>query len=152
MDILGLDHYHVPTVCEGCGGVMIFKGVGEYECEKCGNVAYDDYGKVRLYIEQNRGANAAEIEKGTGVSQRSIRRLLREDRIEVSADSKVFLTCEACGKIIRSGRFCQECEMKNHRSMEERQREKLRKDKQGYGMDTLRGEEGERRYINWDSK
>ena len=46
-----LDMYHIPRVCTECGGVMIFKGVGEYHCEECGAVDYDDYGKVRGYIE-----------------------------------------------------------------------------------------------------
>lgn len=45
--ILLRDEYHIPRACEKCGGVMIFKGVGEYHCEDCGEVAYDDYGKVR---------------------------------------------------------------------------------------------------------
>ena len=34
---LGLDPYHSPAYCSKCGGVMIFRGVGEYRCEDCGN-------------------------------------------------------------------------------------------------------------------
>ncbi len=31
MSVLGsLEKYNVPRVCKECGGVMIFKGVGEY--------------------------------------------------------------------------------------------------------------------------
>ena len=37
------DIYNRPLVCEECGGIMIFKGVGEYQCEKCRHVAYDEY-------------------------------------------------------------------------------------------------------------
>ena len=48
------DIYHRPVLCEKCGGLMIFKGVGEYQCEDCKFVAYDDYGKTRLYIEKHR--------------------------------------------------------------------------------------------------
>ncbi len=40
-----IDLYNIPRVCQICGGVMVFKGVGEYHCENCGDVAYDDYGK-----------------------------------------------------------------------------------------------------------
>ena len=50
-DLLRMDEYNRPKTCEKCDGVMVFMGVGEYQCEDCGAIAYDDYGKVRLYIE-----------------------------------------------------------------------------------------------------
>lgn len=140
-----LDNYHTPYICKECGGVMIFKGVGEYRCEDCDFVDYDDYGKVRLYIEAHKGATAAEIEAAIGVSQRSIRNMLRESRIEVAEGSRTFLHCEVCGKEIRSGRFCPECETKAHRNMEEQQREELRKSTKGFGMNRNL-DEGQKRY------
>lgn len=143
-----LDYYHIPRTCRKCNGVMVFKGVGEYQCEDCGYVDYDDYGKVRAYIETHRGATAVEIEAAIGVSQRSIRRMLRESRIEVAEGSKMFLRCEMCGKPIRSGQYCNECEAKIHRNMEDQQREKLRKQMKGYGTGTApNGEDGQRRLI-----
>lgn len=141
-----LDEYHAPRVCEKCGGVMIFKGVGEYHCEDCGAVAYDDYGKVRLYIEKHRGATAAQIEAAVGVSQRTIRQMLKEGRLEVTAESKTFLHCELCGKEIRSGTYCPECEMKVHRSVEAEERENRQRALQGFGFGQ-KGEDGQRRFI-----
>lgn len=146
MDSLLMDYYNVPRVCEECGGVMVFRGVGEYHCEKCDHVEYDDYGKVRLYLEHHRGATAAEVEEKTGVPQRTIRKLLKEDRLEVADGSKVFLLCEICGKTIKSGRFCKECETKFHRRIEEEQRKKLLTGMKGYGMQHS-GEEGQKRFI-----
>ena len=140
------DKYNIPRVCEKCGGVMVFKGLGEYQCEDCDELAYDDYGKVRAYIEEHKGATAAQIENAIGVSQKTIRHLLREGRLEVTEDSKMFLRCELCDKPIRSGRFCPECETKVHRSMEAKQREKLRKDTQGFGMGR-QGDEGHKRFT-----
>lgn len=141
-----LDEYNIPRTCARCGGVMIFKGVGEYHCEECDYVDYDDYGKVRLYIEEHKGANAAQIEAETGVTQRSIRRMLRESRIEIAEGSKIFLRCEVCGANIRSGRFCPTCEGQLHRKMEEEQRELLNKDRKGFGR-SQNGEEGQRRFM-----
>lgn len=141
-----LNHYHVPHSCKQCGGVMVFVGVGEYHCEQCGEVDYDDYGKVRLYIEKHKGATAAEVEAAVGVPQRTIRRMLKESRIEVAEGSKTFMHCELCGKQIRSGIYCVECEMKIHRNMEAEQREKLKKDAKGYGMGKS-GDEGQRRFM-----
>ena len=37
--IIQADQYNIPTTCAQCGGVMVFKGVGEYQCEVCGEVA-----------------------------------------------------------------------------------------------------------------
>lgn len=146
MDLLGQNHYNRPMECKNCGGVMIFKGVGEYQCENCRAVEYDDYGKVRLYIEQNRGATASQIEAGTGVSQRNIRQLLREGRIEIAKDSNVFLRCELCGTNIRSGRFCPSCEKKYHQSVEAKLRDEKLKNFSGVGM-AQKTEEGEKRFT-----
>lgn len=141
-----LNSYNIPYSCTQCGGVMVFKGVGEYQCEDCGFLDWDDYGKVRNYIEKHKGATAAEIEAEIGVSQRSIRKMLKESRIEIAEGSKTFLHCELCSKEIRSGRFCHECEMKVHRNMEEQYREALRKDVKGYGLNET-GDTGHRRFM-----
>ena len=147
MDEFGiLEKYHVPQFCKVCGGVMVFKGVGEYHCEECKAVDYDDYGKVRLYIEEHPGANAAQVEENTGVSQKIIRRLLKDGRIEVAEGSKSFLRCEVCGKSIRSGQFCPECETKVHHRMEEQQRAINKKSAKGVGLGQ-KGDEGQRRFI-----
>lgn len=139
-----LDYYHVPKTCEKCGGIMIFKGVGEYQCEECDGIAYDDYGKVRLYLESHKGATAVEIEQATGVTQKTIRQMLKESRLQVAEGSKMFLRCEVCGKNIRFGRFCPECEIKVHRGFEEQQR-KMKK-MHGVGMGEI-GDEGHRRFM-----
>lgn len=139
------DQYHIPRVCKECGGVLVFKGVGEYRCEDCGALEYDDYGKVRLYIEGHKGATAAQIESAIGVSQRSIRQMLKEGRLEVTKDSRTFLRCEVCGKTIRSGQYCPECEMTIHRNLEAEQRAQIKKNIHGAGMGQ-KGEEGQRRF------
>lgn len=142
-----MDYYNIPRVCKICGGVMIFKGVGEYHCEDCGTVDFDDYGKVRLYIEEHRGATAAQIEGAIGVPQRTIRKLLKEGRLEVAEGSRTFLHCEVCGKPIRSGQYCPECEMNVHRKMEAQQREILQKSKNAQGFTgPQKSEEGQRRF------
>lgn len=144
-DLLRLDEYNRPKTCEKCDGVMVFMGVGEYKCEDCGAVAYDDYGRVRLYIESHRGATASQIEAATGVKQRSIRNMLKEGRLEVTSDSKVFLHCIICKKEIRSGSMCPECEKNYHHRIEDEQRKMKNSMMQGYG--TGREEKrGEKRF------
>ena len=79
-----INTYNRPTYCSECGGVMVFKGLGEYQCEKCGFLEYDDYGKARNYVEKHMGANAAEVAKATGVPQKSIRDMLKEGKLEIA--------------------------------------------------------------------
>ncbi len=147
MDCLGLDKYHRPHICQKCGGVMIYKGVGEYHCERCDEVAYDDYGKVRLYVEQHPGATVVEAEAATGVSRKTIRQLLREERLEVAADSRSFLACQACGAPIRSGSFCPQCAQKRQKRMEELAHRSITEGMQGRMISNTAGQEGAKRFT-----
>ena len=145
-EMLGISKYNVPRFCTECGGVMIFKGVGEYRCEECKALAYDDYGKVRLFLEKHRGATAIEIEDATGVKQKTIRLMLKESRLEITEESKSFLYCECCNKKIRSGRLCPQCEVDFHRNLEEKQRRIRNAGLKIQGLGNGPGEEGERRF------
>lgn len=100
---------HKPSRCSKCSGSLQYRGVGEYVCEDCGNVMYDDFGKVRNYLEEHRGATQAETAQATGVSPNTIRHFLREERLEIAPNSQVFMHCEKCGTPIRTGRFCFAC-------------------------------------------
>lgn len=147
MEALGITNYNRPYVCDNCGGLMEFKGCGEYECEDCHTKGLDDYGKVRNYIELHRGANAAEIESKTGVTQKSIRQMLKESKLEITADSVAFMRCEICGVNIRSGRFCPKCEASYHKEKEKQMREKLK----GFGLENeeerRERQKGEKRFL-----
>ena len=99
-----------PTKCEKCGSVHIkYNGIGEYECEECRLKMYDDYGKVRNYLEQHPGATATEVSEMVGVTKQKIRRLLKDDKIQIAPGSATFIYCEKCGTGILSGRFCASC-------------------------------------------
>ncbi|MCR4677783.1 MAG: hypothetical protein K5679_03410 [Lachnospiraceae bacterium] len=74
--------YEVPVRCSKCGKMLRYLGVGEYKCDACGFTEYDDYGLVRAYLEKHPGATAAQVEKATGVSQKTISLLVRQSKIE----------------------------------------------------------------------
>ena len=140
-----LDVYHRPELCPECGGVMIFKGCGEYKCEKCRHIEYDDYGKVRNYVEKHAGVTAAQASDATGVKQKTIRTMLKESRLEIAEGSSTFLKCEICGVKIRSGRVCPKGEVEFNRRMEQKLHERQKK-MAGFGMGRD-GEEGTKRFI-----
>lgn len=111
-----------PTICMVCGGVLVYRGLGEYQCEDCEALEYDDYGKVRNYLEKHRGANVAEISSITGVSHKSIRDMIKENRFEVIENRGGYIRCELCGVNIKSGRLCSKCETEYHRQIEAEER------------------------------
>ena len=144
---LNIDRYGMPIRCEKCGGVMVFQGCGEYKCEKCGHMMYDDYGKVRNFLDGHAGASAAQVSDATGVSQKSIRMMLRDSRIEVTAGTQSFFYCEMCGKPIRSGEYCSECEAKIHRQIENSSRDsRAPKDIHGFTSSHTPDADGEWRF------
>lgn len=143
-----INTYNRPTYCAECGGVMVYKGLGEYQCEKCGVLDHDDYGKVRNYVEEHAGANAAETAKATGVTQKSIRDMLKEGKLEISQNSAIFLKCEICGALIRSGKYCTKCEATYHKDLEEMARKARHGgDTFGYSTERRKGEEGAKRFT-----
>lgn len=144
--LLEINDYNRPTFCQKCGGIMVYKGCGEYECEDCNFLDYDDYGKVRNYVEKHTGATSAEVADATGVSQKAIRELLREERIEIAPNSSTFLKCEICGATIRSGRYCTKCETAYHREIEEKARTSRNLNMSGFGTERHKGEEGAKRF------
>ncbi len=147
-EIMNHDLYHRPDICPECGGVMVFRGVGEYKCEDCGYVDYDDYGKVRNYIERYRGANVVQVSDATGVSQKTIRTLLKESRIEiVPGTANHLLSCEMCGKPIRFGRLCNACEASYNRSFEAGLRQNRQKNITGYSTEINKGDSGAKRFT-----
>ena len=145
-DFVDLDVYNRPVECPKCGGVMEFKGCGEYRCEKCKYVDYDDYGKVRNYVEGHSGVTMAQAASATGVKQKTIRTMLKESRLEVADGSNVYLKCEMCGASIRSGRVCSKCEVSYNKIVEDRARKKQAKMMAGFGMDRGNADDGAKRF------
>lgn len=148
-----LENYHTPTRCEVCGDTLTFMGVGEYKCDKCGHLMYDDYGVVRNYLEKHKGVTVVQISAATGIPQSKIQQMLKEERLEVSDSSRVFLRCEACGKEIKTGRFCPVCEKLAAAAEAKKRAKALREERQttmaGFKANPLKGEDGARRF-KWD--
>ena len=98
-----------PDKCDKCGGKCKYKAQGIYECLACGNTMLDDYGKVRLYLDENGRQPAAIISAETGVSVSTIQRYLREGQLEIPEGSPDYVKCEGCGTDIRYGIYCASC-------------------------------------------
>jgi ribosomal protein L32 len=74
---------------------------------------------VKEYIRENKGVGIPAVAEACEVDAGQIRQWLREERLELSEDSAVFLTCENCGQPIRSGRFCEKCTLNMTKGFQE---------------------------------
>lgn len=134
--------------CGECGAEMKYAGLGEYRCPECGFSVLNDYGRVRAYLEGHPGATQSEVAKATGVPPTRIRQLLLDERIEISANSQVFLHCEMCGAVIRSGVRCQKCEEKYKKEIEaERKAERASSFMTGHAAVEKGNASGEMRFL-----
>ena len=78
----------ILDLCSKCGADLEYVGLGEYKCSKCGATEYNDYGKVRHYLEKHPGATQDEVTRVTGVKKARIRSLIAEEKITFASNSR----------------------------------------------------------------
>lgn len=98
-----------PITCSKCGASLFYKGSGKYICKSCDNVEYDDFGKVKIYLDEHGVSTMGTIAADTGVSIEKLNIMLREGKVEIPDGSKYFIKCESCGCSIRYGHYCPDC-------------------------------------------
>lgn len=94
--------------CRNCKRLFNYI-TGEPLCGGCKNKLEELFVVTKQYIRDNPGSNVEQVAEACEVSPRQIRRWVREERLTFSDDSLVGLECERCGRMIHSGRFCNEC-------------------------------------------
>jgi len=81
----------------------------EEVCPTCFVIEEEEFARIKEFLTQHPGASSNEVMRHIGVSLKTIKRYLREERLEIVGDNKGFICCELCGKPINSGRFCEGC-------------------------------------------
>lgn len=104
--------YEIAKVCKRCKRMFQYQGFGHLYCEICKQYDMEDFEKVRDYIYKHGMATMFELNQAVGVEIKYIEQYLREGRLEIPEDSKVFIHCEICNTEIRSGRYCMDCAIK----------------------------------------
>ena len=94
--------------CRGCGRLFNYLQ-GPHLCPACMQKLEEKFSQVKDYLEDNPHATIPEIAKDNEVSTRQIEQWVREERLYFSDDSPYGIGCERCGKIIKTGRFCDSC-------------------------------------------
>lgn len=94
--------------CRVCGRIFNYMS-GAPVCQVCKENLEAKFQEVKEYIREHRGVGIAEVAEACDVDPAQIRQWLKDDRLEVTEDSAIFLNCESCGAPIRSGKFCEKC-------------------------------------------
>ena len=96
--------------CRMCGKLYNYIG-GPYRglCPDCVRKMEDKFEEVKEYINENGTATISQVSADCEVSVKQIEKWVREERLCFAADSPIGIACEKCGKMIKSGRFCDSC-------------------------------------------
>ncbi len=94
--------------CRGCGKIFNYVS-GAALCQVCKEKMEQKFQEVKQYIREHPGVGIAEVSEACDVETAQIQTWLREERLEVTENSAIYLNCESCGTSIRSGKYCDRC-------------------------------------------
>jgi len=97
--------------CTKCGRFFESNGFITL-CPVCYKKDQDDFERIRQYLYEHPHAKVFQVSTDLELPVSQIKRYLREERLEILEKDNLFLKCEACGKSIRSGVYCDECSRK----------------------------------------
>ncbi len=96
--------------CRTCGRIFNYVA-GPLICPACREKTEEKFQEVKEYIRAHKGVSVNEVAEACDVDSAQLRQWLRDERLEVTEDSALFLNCEGCGAPIRSGKYCDKCKM-----------------------------------------
>ena len=99
--------------CRRCGRMYNYIG-GAPICLDCKNADEEVFKRIKDYLYQFPGATLSQVALDCDVSVEKIKMFLREGRLEITDGANIILECERCGKSIKTGRFCNECQNQLH--------------------------------------
>ena len=92
--------------CRMCGHIFNYVA-GPILCPHCRKKMEAKFQEVKEYIRANPGVGIQDVAENCDVEPSQIQQWLREERLELTEGSAIYLQCEKCGAPIRSGRFCE---------------------------------------------
>lgn len=94
--------------CRTCG--RLFNALADERlCPACRRALDDKFQEVKAYLDEHMNATVEEVSRENEVSVKQIKQWIREERLTFAEGSLDGIECERCGKLIRTGRFCDEC-------------------------------------------
>lgn len=104
--------------CKQCGKIYNYY-YGHGFCPSCEAKMEDMFKKVKEYIYDNPRATIPQVADEFDISPNMIRNWVRDERLSFTEESAVGIECESCGKMIRTGRYCEECKRNLARGLQD---------------------------------
>lgn len=99
--------------CIKCGTLFNSKFDSDKYCATCADIDLKNYYLVREFLEKNPRSTIFEISGATGISENRILDFVREGRLMSPDIGNESRKCLICGKIIKKGSLCSNCDIKN---------------------------------------
>lgn len=99
--------------CKGCG--RLYNAVGNSRkrlCPQCVRKLEEKFTQVKEFLRENPKSSIEVVSIENDVSVKQIKQWVKEERLVLLAGGAGGITCEKCGKMIQTGRFCNECKFK----------------------------------------
>ncbi|MCQ2548827.1 MAG: flagellar protein [Lachnospiraceae bacterium] len=96
--------------CKNCRRLFNYIA-GPHLCPSCREELEEKFQVVKKYVQEHKGAGIPEVAEECEVDPQQIHQWIREERLEFTDTASIGLGCERCGKIIKSGRYCDECKL-----------------------------------------
>ena len=78
-------------------------------CPACREALEETFQKVKAYIEEHKAVGIQQVADECEVDIQQLRQWVKEERLEFAEGSAIGVTCEKCGAVIRTGRYCEKC-------------------------------------------
>lgn len=94
--------------CKKCGRIFNYVA-GPPICPNCRAEQEELFQKTKSYIQDNKEASVYQVAEECEVDIQQLKQWIREERLEFADGSAIGVSCEKCGKSIKTGRFCEKC-------------------------------------------
>ena len=104
------------TTCKGCG--RLFNPIANQKlCPGCTAGLEEKFQEVKKYLEEDPTATIEVLSKECEVAIKQIKEWIREERLAFREGSGCGITCEQCGTMILTGRYCDQCRVRIHNNL-----------------------------------
>lgn len=114
--------------CPNCNGIFV-KNQFRDVCPKCWKNEEKDFQTVYQFMRkrENRAATIDQVVTQTGVKEETILKFVKKGRLQTAHFPNLGYPCDKCGRIIRSGRLCENCSSELRQELEHFEKEEQRK-------------------------
>ena len=99
------------ATCRTCG--RLFNVITRSKiCPACKAALEDRFHEVKQYLDEHPNTTIDVLSKECEISVKQIKEWIREERLSFREGSGCGITCEQCGTMILTGRFCAQCKQK----------------------------------------